>query len=229
MGNRDKQLTSKYHTEKHAPFHERLRYERQRRGWSQAYIAERLGSDTKSVGRWERGEVFPSPYHRYRLLELFESNAQEMGLIEDDAHDRSKGYSNKSLPGSSSSIPSPTIVEVAGQFEQLEGKTQSRTGEIGQVEYEADQDPQFERQKQWLEIEKQRLELLEKRLEIQKRGVEYALEAAKKVVDTLQPNADEAARTMLIQTLLPKFLQLFSGKGLELTFTVPEDGEAAIF
>ena len=61
-------------------------------GWSQAYVAEILGSDPKSVGRWERGEVFPSPYHRYKLLELFERNAQEMGLIEDNSDDRGKDY-----------------------------------------------------------------------------------------------------------------------------------------
>lgn len=39
----------------HLPFHERLRYERELRGWSQADLAEKVRCDTKTIGRWERG------------------------------------------------------------------------------------------------------------------------------------------------------------------------------
>ena len=64
------------------PFHEQLKYERERRGWSQADIAEKTGCDTKTVGRWERGERLPRPYHRQMLCELFGKNAEELGLTE---------------------------------------------------------------------------------------------------------------------------------------------------
>jgi transcriptional regulator with XRE-family HTH domain len=62
-------------------FHEQLRYERERRGWSQADVAGKTGCDTKTVGRWESGERLPRPYHRQLLCELFGKNAEELGLI----------------------------------------------------------------------------------------------------------------------------------------------------
>src|SRR5258708_188824 len=66
----------------HRPFYEQLRYEREIRGWSQADLAEKVGSDTKSIGRWERGERIPRHYHRQALCEIFGKNAEELGLIE---------------------------------------------------------------------------------------------------------------------------------------------------
>jgi WD40 repeat protein/transcriptional regulator with XRE-family HTH domain len=72
----------------------KLKHERMLRGWSQADVADRCGSDTKTVGRWERGQTSPSPYHRQKLVELFGKNAQELGFIEDDV---SKG-DNKNQP-----------------------------------------------------------------------------------------------------------------------------------
>ncbi len=64
--------------------------------------------------------------------------------------------------------------------------------------------------------EQQRLELLEKRLEVQKKGIEYALEIAGRVADTLHKGTDPAARAMEIRALLPNLLQLQNGRGLEL-------------
>ena len=61
-----------------------LRYERERRGWSRNYVAEKIESDPQTVGRWERGETFPNPYFRQRLCELFEKNAEELGLMQKD-------------------------------------------------------------------------------------------------------------------------------------------------
>src|SRR5579859_7708950 len=66
---------------KHYPlFHAQLRYERERRGWSQADIAEKTSCDAKTVGRWESGERLPRPYYRQLLCELFGKNAEELGL-----------------------------------------------------------------------------------------------------------------------------------------------------
>lgn len=45
------------------------------------------------------------------------------------------------------------------------------------------------------------------------------------MVDMLQPNADQAARVMLIQTMLPNLLQLQDGKGLELALPEPQKEE----
>jgi transcriptional regulator with XRE-family HTH domain len=58
-----------------------LKRERVLRGWSQADVATRIGSDPKTVGRWERGLTFPSPFLCQRLSEVYEKTAQELGLV----------------------------------------------------------------------------------------------------------------------------------------------------
>jgi transcriptional regulator with XRE-family HTH domain len=64
---------------------EQLRRERQRRGWSRAYIAEQIGvADPKTIGRWERGEASPSAYFLQRLCALFEMAAEDLGLWHSD-------------------------------------------------------------------------------------------------------------------------------------------------
>ncbi len=67
--------------EQRLPFHEQLRYERERRGWSQADLASKVGSDLKTVNRWESGKSLPRPYFRQIFCELFGKNAEELGLV----------------------------------------------------------------------------------------------------------------------------------------------------
>ncbi len=67
--------------ENQRPFHLQLRYERELRGWSQANVAEKVGSDVKTVGRWEKGLSVPRPYYRQKLYEIFGKDAQTMGLL----------------------------------------------------------------------------------------------------------------------------------------------------
>jgi transcriptional regulator with XRE-family HTH domain len=82
----------------------RLRRERELRGWSQAELARRIGAPDKSVvGRWERGEVSPSPHYRARLCELFELDAEEFGWLDpspgaDDPATLPAGYQERRLP-----------------------------------------------------------------------------------------------------------------------------------
>src|SRR6266571_1316508 len=59
----------------------RLRLERERRGWTRLYVADAIDSDLQNIGRWERGETFPSPYYRQRLCSLFQMDAEALGLI----------------------------------------------------------------------------------------------------------------------------------------------------
>jgi len=70
------------HESSRPPFHEQLKYERQIRGWSQADLAEKVGCDTKAIGRWESGDSIPRSYHRQMLFEIFGKNAEELGLTE---------------------------------------------------------------------------------------------------------------------------------------------------
>lgn len=59
----------------------KLRREREYRGWSRNYVAEQVGVDLGTIGRWERGKSLPHPHYRQKLCELFGKNAQELGLI----------------------------------------------------------------------------------------------------------------------------------------------------
>ncbi len=68
-----------------------LKRERKLRGWSQADVAARIGSDPKTVGRWERGLTSPSPYLCQHLSELYEKTVQELGLIEVENKESSLG------------------------------------------------------------------------------------------------------------------------------------------
>ena len=58
-----------------------LRRARERRGWSQASVARELGTDARTVGRWERGNTNPSPYFRERLCQLFQLDAEALSLL----------------------------------------------------------------------------------------------------------------------------------------------------
>ncbi len=58
-----------------------LRQERELRGWSRSYIAEQVGVDVATVGRWERGERLPHSHYRQKLCLLFEKNARDLGLL----------------------------------------------------------------------------------------------------------------------------------------------------
>lgn len=60
-----------------------LKKERELRGWSQAKVAEAVGTNVRTVIRWEQGKSVPYPYHRELLCELFGKNARELGLLEE--------------------------------------------------------------------------------------------------------------------------------------------------
>lgn len=63
------------------PTNTQLKRERELRGWSQAKVAEQVGTETITISRWERGVSHPYPYFREKLCALFGRNAQELGLL----------------------------------------------------------------------------------------------------------------------------------------------------
>src|SRR5712692_10366998 len=87
---------------------ERLRRERQLRGWSQVHLAEQIDVPDYYISRWERGEVLPSPYYQQKLCEIFGKTAEELGMLQtknDGSQQIQKVESNSPLsPGDHSSL-----------------------------------------------------------------------------------------------------------------------------
>src|SRR5437764_14772707 len=50
-----------------------------KKNWSQEEVANRIGSDPKTISRWEHGERLPSPYFQEKLLDLF--GKDELGFL----------------------------------------------------------------------------------------------------------------------------------------------------
>ncbi|HLZ61760.1 MAG TPA: helix-turn-helix transcriptional regulator [Ktedonosporobacter sp.] len=75
----------------------RLKQARELRGWSQAKVAEHIGTDATTVSRWERGLFSPTPYFREKLCTLFSKNAAELGLLETRDQPQASNESGPSL------------------------------------------------------------------------------------------------------------------------------------
>ncbi|HEU5381039.1 MAG TPA: helix-turn-helix domain-containing protein [Ktedonobacteraceae bacterium] len=67
--------------EKHLPWNLRLKYERQRRGWSQEKLADKIGSNTRTIARWERGLHAPTLELKQQLARVFETTIEALGLL----------------------------------------------------------------------------------------------------------------------------------------------------
>jgi transcriptional regulator with XRE-family HTH domain len=61
---------------------DKLRYFREIRGWSQWYVAERIGTSETEVSRWESGTRKPGRYYQAKLCELFAATALDLGFME---------------------------------------------------------------------------------------------------------------------------------------------------
>src|SRR5262245_56703232 len=77
-------------------FPHQLKLMRGERGWSQAKLAELLGTDVKTVSRWERGEAFPVTSLRADLSALFAMSMSDLGLLE--GKETRRGLSDPALP-----------------------------------------------------------------------------------------------------------------------------------
>lgn len=75
-----------------------LKREREQRGWSQARLAELIGTDAATVSRWERGYATPSPYFREHLCRIFEKSTQDLGLLPEKQEEREQKPSPSPSP-----------------------------------------------------------------------------------------------------------------------------------
>src|SRR5438067_13705778 len=70
------------HQEEFTP-NEHLRRARSLKSWSQAELAEEVGTSFEMVSRWERGITVPSLHYRKRLCAVLGQTAEELGLVRD--------------------------------------------------------------------------------------------------------------------------------------------------
>lgn len=92
-----------------------LTSERLRRSWSQQELAERLGTTPENVSRWERGVTFPRPYYRQKLCDLFQKNAEELGLFLETEHASEGVGENEASSKLTPSLPQVEAPPLAAQ------------------------------------------------------------------------------------------------------------------
>jgi ABC-type branched-subunit amino acid transport system substrate-binding protein/transcriptional regulator with XRE-family HTH domain len=63
-----------------------LVFERLQQAWSQKELAEKVGTTTINVSRWERGITFPNAHFRHQLCVLFAKDEIELGLVPSPAN-----------------------------------------------------------------------------------------------------------------------------------------------
>ena len=89
-------------------FHVQLARERKRRGWSQEKVAQLLGIDPKTVGRWERKETFPTLQLHGELCRVFGKSPEELGLLPEESNEVDLPPQSEQEP-TASSVPGTTI------------------------------------------------------------------------------------------------------------------------
>src|SRR5258708_8867110 len=68
-----------------------LRTAREKRDWTQAEVAEMIGTTSVNVSRWENGITFPSRYYRQKLCALYGASARELGLTHESEEEKVPG------------------------------------------------------------------------------------------------------------------------------------------
>ena len=59
----------------------KLQIQREIKGWTRQYVADAIQVSVYTIGQWERGEHLPYPEHIQKLCDLFEKNAEALGLL----------------------------------------------------------------------------------------------------------------------------------------------------
>jgi transcriptional regulator with XRE-family HTH domain len=62
----------------------KLRNARIDNNWTQQDVADLVGVTPLTVGRWERGDAFPTAHYRQRLCDIFKMSLEELGLAAEE-------------------------------------------------------------------------------------------------------------------------------------------------
>ncbi len=82
-----------------------LRDERLNHHWSQKEVADRIGTTTNNVSRWELGITSPGPHFQAKLCELFGKQPQELGLLARQTGEEPRPTSTPILNGLKPPLP----------------------------------------------------------------------------------------------------------------------------
>src|SRR2546429_125581 len=99
-----------------------LKIERELRGWSQAKLAETLGTTTRSVSRWEQGLALPYPHYREQLCILFDKTAKELGLLPVASENDADENAQATTPLQIQFLADPAIPEARSNANSLLGR-----------------------------------------------------------------------------------------------------------
>lgn len=117
-----------------------LKRARERRNWSQARVAQEIGTDPQSVSRWERGASHPYPLFREKLCTLFGKSAEELGLFPHSALDdlETDGAHMAEGTGAQNGAPTPVFAReyidpIIPQLQPEERALPGRTSLFAQV------------------------------------------------------------------------------------------------
>ena len=86
----------------------RLAERRKALGYSQEALAEKLGVDRTTVGRWERGECDPHPYIRPRLRRVLNAADEIEILLASDARNEPIPLAPRTVPAAAR-VPCPGL------------------------------------------------------------------------------------------------------------------------
>jgi transcriptional regulator with XRE-family HTH domain len=75
-----------------------LRNAREYHGWTQEELAEKIGTTSVTISRWESGVTFPSRYFRKKLSVLYGQSIQDLGLLPEDGIGPSHAVSSLPVP-----------------------------------------------------------------------------------------------------------------------------------
>jgi WD40 repeat protein/transcriptional regulator with XRE-family HTH domain len=104
------------------PWARRLRRERDLHQWTQVDVARQIDTDSKTVGRWERGEARPSYYYGQKLCSLFGKTPAELGLLEESDNDDSDNEYENHVDAVASFPPDHVDLREAPNIEELYGR-----------------------------------------------------------------------------------------------------------
>jgi transcriptional regulator with XRE-family HTH domain/tetratricopeptide (TPR) repeat protein len=110
---------------------QRLRHERELRGWSQARVAREIGTLERNVSRWERGVSSPYPHFREKLCALYGKSARELGFMEDENEQQADPTQQQTLVPSS--LYDPLIPPAPNEGRELVGRQELLARLLDQV------------------------------------------------------------------------------------------------